>query len=424
MYRNENGFDFISPAVQEAYMGWKSPGWEPAVGSRCQNLPMWERPDVLRTTTFKGASNLNFANPHVTFPASVISPSGRVSTDTTSRPTNVSLTDADKYHHNVQKIFALMSQFDTMTTDQVVAFTGLERNEVIRCLNILYIAEIVQKPSKTWGHYDPLGQLWRLDPYSYKTVAYPSGMDAVTHLCAFGPYSREDSPPPPGAGSRSAVKHNLFAAEMMLRIAESGDNVAGVWGDLFASESMFHEQDPQAKQRDSHGDCVVVTKDGTIIIIEVVGSILSSRGQYRTIVNKAASWVGVIANSPLDIRVIFVDTTWSEDKRAIINAVRLGASHVSEEYAPVNRTRERAMPKVGVVDGSWWFPDESTISVAATRLGAFVPYLHKFYAFDEPDPEFSTPELRRDVVINTVGALHTPPWIRGDIVDRNYRKLR
>ena len=51
---------------------------------------------------------------------------------------------------------------------------------------------------------------------------------------------------------------------------------------------------------------------------------------------------------------------------------------------------------------------------------AFSMVDNKFLAYDRPDPQFSDAKTRRNVVINTASALHTPYWMKNDIFPRSY----
>ena len=45
---------------------------------------------------------------------------------------------------------------------------------------------------------------------------------------------------------------------------------------------------------------------------------------------------------------------------------------------------------------------------------------NEFLPYDKPDGEFSDAQTRRNVVINTSAALHTPSWMQNDINKRSY----
>lgn len=420
-FKNDEGSDFVSPATQQSLRSWKAPLWSPTFSSRCDNYPMWDRPDIFRTVNYQQTRNLNFTLPRVEFPAAQILPSGLLSMQLMKRTSPIIIPDKYLYHYNVQRVFALFMQFDTLLEHQIAAFTSMSLEKVRSAVEILWAAQILEKPENDWEYQEKLGTLWRLVRYSTNTKSYIDGMDNILKVCAFGNTNSDNiMTPPGGSGARSSVKHNLFSAEVMLRIAESCDNAVGVWGDLFGAENLFHKQLPNAEQRSSHADGAIVTKDGTVVLLEIVGAMSRKHGSLKKLIDKTASWIGVIANSHLDINVLFVDTTFGAESSAIINSLDIGIRKESPRYAPDNFTREKALSHIGVVGAGWWFPEDGCISQAGTRLMGYGIYKRDYQCFDQPDPKFSTSEQRKNVVINTITSLHNPSWILSDFKERSF----
>lgn len=422
LYKNNSGTDFMSPASQDVIRRWGAPHWETEFASRAY-IPSWERPDIFRKIMTRDVSRVIFIDPEVISPAQVVNPSGMVNFKMTSSPSSISLPDNVLYHHNVQKVFSVLLHFDTMLEHQVAAFAGIDLDEARRCLRVLHSARVIQRTSeRSWKYNHEYGPIWRMNLRSVKVAAYYDGMDALSRMLLAGGGEKLEYNIPPGAGARLSIKHNLHTAEIMLRIAEASDNIIGVWGDYFAAESLFHDYMVGAKKRDSHGDAIAVTKDGSIIIFEVVGAVSSKRGAINSVINKAASWVGVIASSELDISVVFVDTTWHQDRKKIVNAIDVGVRKESKAYAPDEFRRQKALSHIGIVNAAWWFPDDTgSHSESMTRIGGYCPATYSYKAFDEPDPFFSDSETRKNLVINSVSALHTPPWMTDSIKERVFR---
>lgn len=416
-FKKEFGYDFISPAEQSIVRRFKSPLWEPTSASRC-DYPMWERPDIFRTLSYSDTRDMLFSIPKVKYQSGIVKPSGLVSLQMVERTSPVFMSDRELYHYEVQKVFAVFSQFDSLLVDQVAAFAGIGVERAHECCTILWSQGILERSTRDWRLFDSLGYVWRINKASNKVKSYVSGMDSILRAVTVGEWDITDVAP--GYGSRSGLKHNLFTAEIMLRLAESADNVIGVWGDPFLSESLFHKQDPDALARRSHADAAVVTKDGSIVLFEVVGAINKTSYVNQTLVDKAASWVGVIANSPFDLHVVFIDTTFYNTFKATIKSVDIGLRKESHKFAPEEYSRERAIRHIGVTGGHYWFPDDGVISEAGTRLVAYNPY-HKMYKqFDVPDNDFSDRDTRKNVIVNSVTALHNPGWILHDMKERNY----
>lgn len=416
-FKNEDSYDFIAPATQDVIRKMGGPLWEPTFASRC-DYPMWERPDILRVLNYRDVINLGFSSPTITYTSGVVQPSGIVTLQDVKRYDPVHVPDRDLYHHNVQKMFSIFNQFDTLLLSQIVGFSGLSVEEVEWCLHILWSQGIIERSVK-WRLFDTHGYIWRMNRKNASLRAYVNGMDSVPRALTVGDYDVSNEPP--GSSSRSSLRHNLFTAEFLLRACEAGDNVIGVWGDPYLSESMFHEHDPNALlTRRSHADGAIVTKDGVVILIETISRMQLGSSVDQNTVDKAASWVGVIANSPIDLRVIFVDTTFYHSHRVTLNSINIALKKESHKFAPDVYSRERAMSHIGVTGAPLWYGENGALSQAGTRLVTYVPHTRSYKEFDLPDERFSTPSRRRDIVVNTVSALHTPPWIMGDIKERDY----
>lgn len=414
-----SGKDFVSPASQDVISAWSRPLWKSSEESRNRHLPFWDRPDIFRTVSYNDVYELDFGGMDIETLAAVATPSGSLYLDTIYKPTTIVVPDFDLYSAETQKIFTLFCQFDTMVESQVIAFTGLDEKVVRKSLLSLHARGILEKNRKDWKHQEKLGDIWMLNIRSQATIDYPSGMDSLWRICGLGNFNLSENIPP-GSGSNSAIKHNLFAAEIMLSMAETCDNIAGVYGDLFASAANFHVQNPQAEKRNSHGDAISVTKDGVINIFEFVGNIGNTPNAIDSLIEKTASWVGVIASSQLDINVLFVDTTWHYDRRDFINAVHIGVDRESKRYAPEKFTRDRAIDHIGIINASWWYPEDNVVSQAETRMLGYCPNTRNYKCFDEPDTRFSTDEQRKNIVMNTASTIFQPPWIRNKFYARRY----
>lgn len=423
VYRGNNGFDFIGPAEQAIATRSKNPGWRTVDASRTMgNFPYWERNDVFRMVKYQDFQNLPFLKMHVSSPSGIILSSGKISYENIIKGFDMNIPHYIKYNHNVVKIFSILFQFDTMTEQQIRVMAGLSEEETSKSLSILYALKIVDTNNIEWREQKNLGRIWRLISRRDKRVReYFDGLPPIQKIIIAGKPSIGDEKQAPGSGSRSSVKHNLFAVETMLRVAESAPNVCGIWGDPFMSEEAFHKIDPNAINRGSWGDGAIITKNGTIVVLEVVGSVINVRGKAQTIAEKAASWVGAIANSPLDINVIFVNTTWESDWEVMTRSLKYGINHASKKYAPDEYSRKKALNHIGVIDARRWFPEPGTCSFMETCLGVYVPSLRAFRRFDVPDPSYCTVEKRRDIVMNTVTAMHTPEWM-GNIIKPRYGK--
>lgn len=409
-----------SPANQRAFLDsstLKRPLWMGYEASRA-DYPMWKRGEILREVNYSDMVDNIFTQPTITTPACVATPRGELSLQLVDRDVLLMTPDRVLYHYNNQKVFAVLAQFNVLTSQQISALTGLSINAVDQSCQILHGAGVLLT-APGWKHKETTGNIWWMKLGTPEFWSYYNGMDGLAQVISLGNVE-EGFSPPPGSNVATTLRHNLFSAEMMLRVMETGDHVRGAWGDFFAGEENFHTPTDAMERRKSHGDSVVVTDNGSLVIFELSTSRINSRASFKEIMGKAASWVGVIANSQLDISVIFIDARWKTNRKSLFRAVYNGVMELSKSFCPDPYTREKALHHVGIVDASWWFPDDQITSQAATRMVAFCPSIHDYRAFDQPDHQYSTPQIRRNVLINTTAALHTPPWITKDIVERDY----
>lgn len=417
-----NTKDMEFPADQEQFIKRRSRSilWQPTWESRCHDYPMWERGDILRDVSFQDIINLDFGYPKVAYPASTVSPTGDIVLDIVERGTPIILADNIKYHYNTQRLYALMSQFNILTEQQMAAYLSISIQEAHQAAVTLMTCGILEQPYGEWIHEENLGKIWRLRYNTLEYASYFDGMDPVYQMISLGSADNANKPTSPGAHTMASTRHNLFLAEIMLRICEVGDNIIGVWGDFFASEELFHTKHDGMKARKSHGDAIAVTNNGSIIVFELSTHLLDpGQGHSRIIAEKAASWLGVISNTELDISVIFIDTRWRRNGPNLYRSISYGIDKLGPLYAPDDYRRKHSIKKIGLVDAGWWFPTDRTTSKAVTRLTAFNPTTHRFYHFDKPDAFFSTDSLRRNVIVNTAAALHTPSWMNNKFISRS-----
>lgn len=407
------GLDMFSPGEQASYIdgGSNAPLWEPSWESRC-DYPFWERGEILRSVSFEDTNNLGFSVPKVATPSAVVSPTGSITMNIVHKTAPMLIPDREKYHHTVQRLFALMAQFNILTEQQITAFLGISAQETHSAIQCLYSLGVVESPTRTWVHEDKVGKIWRARLNTPEFAAYYEGMDTLWKILSLGGGDSSGWESSPGAHNDSSVRHNLFMAEIVLRLAETCDNVAGVWGDFFASEKLFHTTRDGIKRRKSHGDAILVTRDGGLVILELSTHGLKRGGeQMRVIAEKAASWLGVMSRSDLDISVIFVDVKWAQNRKQLYRAVKTGVEEIGPSYAPDRLRRNKAKDRIGLVNAAWWFPHNNAVSQAATRLTAYSVSDYKFRCLDTPDTFFSTPEHRKNLLINTTASLHNPTWM-------------
>lgn len=397
----------------------QSPLWRGTYVSKNDDFPLWKRGDVLRSVDFNDLFHKDFSGLSITEPASVLTTTGELSLRPVQKNMSILFPDKELYHYNKQRMFALFAQFNVLTDQQISAFLNIPVEEVVEHCTMLYAAGVLDSPQGGWKHDDTLGTVWRMKLGKAHLQTYYNRMDSLSQMLSLGGLEPKDASP--GSNTMSSLRHNLFMAEICLRIAECSDNIVGVWGDYYASGFSFYEPIQGYKTRKSHGDAVLVNRDGGLIILELSTSREVGANKAKLFAEKAASWSGIIAQSPLDISVIFVDTNWSTNKKTLLRALQAGLSEYAPEYNPDKISRDKALSKIGLVDATWWFPSDGVVSQAATRVMAYKPQDRKYGAFDISVDDGRKQEFRENIIINSAAALHTPPWIRHESNERQWK---
>lgn len=417
---SRNDWEFNFPSHQDIQRNLSRGESDTVFVSRNYEHPAWDRKDIFSPIEYSDTINTHYQRCGVETATGVINPSGMIDLDTAIRPVLPQIPDNILYHGHVQKIYALFLQFDTLLTEQVVAFTGFDELEVTWHLHVLYSIDILRKGH--WSKENIYGPIWSMNMASPAAQEYFRGMDNLSRLLTTGGIDTTEDDVAAGwmGASKSNIKHNMFLAEILLRLAESAPNVAGIWGERFAKEEHFRDFTGfEEDKRGSHGDGIIVTKSGTIIILELVGSRIKNFGSFRRIAEKTASWLGVIAHSDLDIMVLFVNTFFpAEYNHTMIRAVEFGMRNLGDRYVHNKYDKLIAMSHIGTVKADHWFPDNTgSITKKGTRIVGYSPYTRTDHFFDIPDTRKSTLTDRMNIVVNTTAAFHTPGWMTNTIRD-------
>ena len=154
-------------------------------------------------------------------------------------------------------------------------------------------------------------------------------------------------------------------------------------------------------------DGAVVTRDGKLILIETSGaSKLDNAMNGQRIQNKAAAWATIAAMSELDIRVLFVDISQSPSPKRFRYHVQQGVEG-ADKFMATKRMRDAGKASIFLADAHDWFPFELSVSRGFETLEAWSPVTERYHDLIPVDTEL---DRSSDVVINTIGSIHTPRW--------------
>lgn len=325
----------------------------------------------------------------------------------------VSLSSAKQYHPNAIRLVALLGQFHQLTTLQLCTLLGTSVQQVWNAASNLYAAGVVERAIPEWWREDERphggsGSLWRIDTRSPRLPEWLDGLEDLEWLLLTG--GRDLTKGTAGSTSRTVIRHNVATTEIVTRALELCPGVLGAWGEAAATaELLMHGSKRSDEQlRRNIADAALVTRDGTVIVVETSGaSNMDSTAVGQRIADKAAAWGAVAARSDLPIKVLFVDASQHPRPGRFRWHVLRGVEG-SNRYLSRTRDQQTARRSVFVADAHDWFPIPSGVDLSFLTLRAWSPAddsLHDLVPVDtQLDPS-------SDVVVNTLAALHTPTWV-------------
>lgn len=389
---------------------------EPDEKSRAP-FPSWMRSDPMWELETDDFIRAEWRKMSVTEQRGRVMPTGRVQVYESKRNVTIHIPDSEMFSHEIMTIMATAFQLTIFSTDQMRALTGFEPDRLDRLLTRLYRGGYIAKCSgHTAGNFS---DIWSFDYKSRVAPAWLNRLPPDIRLLVTGGEVIDSAPP--GSMSASSIRHDLVMNELMLRVLELSDNVAGFWGDPFLDAARLYTASDDEVKRASHGDGAIVSKNGKIVMFELVGAGLSGSNWERTRL-KAASWAAVAGASGFDISVVFVSLNYMRDWKGLMSAVHKGCNDVGL-FTPNSAAIRRGRNKIGVVSASRLMPELGVSSTAVNGIDVWSPWRgESFSALNEPDSTVTGLE-RAVPTINTVAALHTPRWLHNELVDRNEKLL-
>ena len=313
-------------------------------------------------------------------------------------------------------VFAVLSEFNQMTTMQIASLLQLEAGYVESTLEELMLAGIVLRldAGSDVNRDKSIRGIWRvlrsgdnprlrewvsaLTPLEYALISNGVPVESIS-----------------GSNQPTATQHNLMTNELMLRAMEVNPAIIGAWGERHARMIDMYEQArfDESVARRNIADGILVTRNGKVIVIESSGSSLVTKknGQNKnSLVHKAAAWVAVCAYSELDIRVVFVDISNRPDVDRLRKYVSIGVEIESQTYVSRNAYRQEGAAKIYVADGREWFPAARALTDDFAWMRAYNAFSH--HQENIIDDDDLVTDQNSDIVKNTLAALHVPSWIK------------
>lgn len=324
---------------------------------------------------------------------------------------------------------AALGQFHHLTTVQAACLGGWDSTQVGRVLTPLWSGGLLDRaklvPRDIVGPRAPL--VWQLRSGTelrrfqraldnQRWAAVTLGLDLAT------------------SGGRAYVRHNLLAAELMIRSLEVVPTIAGAWGEPLCDPHRLLPPDHPARPDRLAGwraDLCLLREDGFRIVIEVTYG--TSEQSIRPKLRRWARLLSRTALSDTGFAVVFLNAappgrhehlagTLRKLHSEVVSADGLAVDGVPASESVVRRVRSQLFV------ASWreWFPSLGAISDRGQQLlAAYTPdgETWKYVALAEPDPTHeglpftpADPLAWIDAVVNVAMGAHSPQWAGGPTV--------
>jgi len=309
---------------------------------------------------------------------------------------------------------ASLVQFHQLTTYQLACLIDVRPLDINNAMKDLYAYGVVENASPTWMKREIYGRtnggsgfVWRLSNSIERLEKWMRKLtDLESKLVSQG---RDIAVGTNSSRSGSSIRHNLAASELILRAMESCPSVIGAWGETATRGSLFVEESIRKRSniRDNIGDAAIVTKDGGIIILETSGaSNLDDKGGDK-IRDKATAWATIAALSEQDIKVVFVNINSSARMNRFEWRVIQGLDAIGKNITNT-ALQKKGVNSIFTANAYDWFPMPMTVSGGFSTLQSFSPSRKKYFELAPLDIRFN---VESDALINTIAALHVPPWV-------------
>jgi len=257
----------------------------------------------------------------------------------------------------VERIAAALAAWGVLTSQQIGAFTSLDKPRVSRTLRTMHAAGLVERTRVTLGlHYGVrVPYLWRLRETGEQFATWLGRLDEHARWrITFG------QPASPSAHER----HDVLAAELALRWAEVTERCQGVLGERMAGAMQVLPTHPAVRSR---GDAVLVRDDGLRVVVE-----LTAQPKHKAVGAKMRAWARMLAGAGGVLRsgvvVVFVAASYERYRAgtAVLERQLAGA------LGSIGDPAERRLARTSLFVADWrdWFPAPWVISPRFVALEA------------------------------------------------------
>lgn len=333
------------------------------------------------------------------------------------------------------RLVSMIFQWHQLTTAQVASILDVPFSKADSRLNLLYSAGILIKSDPVLNlrsasrredlpHYGA-GHVWQLNRKGIKGLtqsnrgvgqiaAWQDGIDNPIEwllATAGGDLTRGSN----ASNHPTAIRHNLFCAELALRAMESCPSIIGAWGEQVSEAKRIVASDLE-DVRSNVADIILVQSNGDLVVVEASGAgSIDTEERRRVFSRKVSSWALVSERADFNIKFVFVNFSDTATREKFSEIVSLGAEAVDTLYTGGKRAR-LAKESIHVVDAHDWFPMAQSISAGFPRMYAWNVMSESHVPLLE-ESSVGKGNVEADIAVNTLASFHTPDWIINDVME-------
>lgn len=333
------------------------------------------------------------------------------------------------------RVVSMIFQWHQLTTSQIASLLSVPFSSANSCLNLLYSSGLIIKSNPTLNlaqtqkrhdlpHYGT-GYVWQMNRKAIQGLtqsqrginqisAWQDGIDSPIDwlLATAGNDLTRGSN---ASNHPTAIRHNLFCAELALRAQESCPSIIGAWGEQVSEAKRIINSDLE-DVKSNVADVILVQSNGDLVVVEASGAAnIDTEERRRVLSRKVSSWALVAERSDFNIKFVFVNFSTAVSREKFYEVIGLGVDAVDKLYTGGKKARI-AKESVHAVHAQDWFPMAQSVSEGFPRMYAWNIMKKSFVPILE-ESAVGKGQVEADIAVNTLSSFHTPDWIINDVME-------
>ena len=338
----------------------------------------------------------------------------------------IDVSDAILFSQTAILSMAVLIEFQNCSTDHIMIMIGDPNvSRVKKALNMLFVAGVIKSSNLHSTINRESMDIWTINKKGDNFQKWLQGLEPWQFQLISG---GRDIMSGWGTNQLSAARHNITTMDLMVKALEVSPHIIGAWGERHTHADIFAEQKlmPHEFSRANVGDGMLVTKSGTVIILESSGLTMTGRSDWSLeaqnksaglsrLAQKAAAWTAICGRSDIDVRIVFVDIASRPSFYKLANSVIAGVKFESSKFIANEKLRRKGQDRIYVADGRSWLPLPRLVSqqmetLACINVGKSIHTngenkIEPMLTEEENIWNYGSP-----LITNTMLSLHNPEW--------------